>query len=84
MMCYYSANTINYVNEAGAIAASFPLADLGVGINTNYNTNCMDAKTYNNATYAVHLTTSHFPMWGVGPMLTVFDITTPTSISPGR
>lgn len=83
MMCYYSANTINYVNEAGAIAASFPLADLGVGINTNYNTNCMDAKTYNNATYAVHLTTSHFPMWGVGPMLTVFDITTPTSISKG-
>ena len=83
MLCYYSANTINYINESGTVASTFALADLGVGINTNYNTNCMDAKTFNNASYAAHLTTSHFPMWGVGPMLTVFDITTPTSISKG-
>lgn len=84
MLCYYSANTINYINQTGSIAASLALADLGFGINTNFNTNCMDAKSYNNAIYAVHLTTSHFPMWGVGPMLSVFDITTPTSISKGK
>ena len=84
MLCYYSANTINYINHSGSVAATLALADLGYGINTNYNTNCMDAKSYNNAIYAVHLTTSHFPMWGVGPMLTVFDITTPTSISKGK
>ena len=84
MLCYYSANTINYINQSGAVAATLALADLGYGINTNYNTNCMDAKSYNNAIYAVHLTTSHFPMWGVGPMLTVFVITTPTSISQGK
>lgn len=82
MLCYYSDNTITYVNGKGSIAAKLPLADLDV--TTNYNTNVMDAKTYNNATYAIHLTTSHFPMWGIGPQLRVFDATTPTSIKDGK
>lgn len=81
MLCYYSDNTITYVNGKGAIAAQLPLANLDV--TTNYNTNVMEAKTYNNATFAIHLTTSHFPMWGIGPQLRVFDATTPTSIKEG-
>ena len=44
----------------------------------------MDAKTYNNAKYAVHLVSSHFPMWGCGPQLRVFDVSTPTSIKDGK
>lgn len=81
MLCYYSDNTIQYVNGNGTIAASLPLANLDV--TTNYNTNVMDSKTYNNATYAIHLVTSHFPMWGIGPQLRLFDVSTPTSIKDG-
>ena len=81
MLCYYSDNTITYVNGNGAIAAQLPLETLDV--TTNYNTNVMEAKTYNNAIYAIHLTTSHFPMWGIGPQLRVFDASTPTSIKEG-
>lgn len=81
MLCYYSDNTIHYVNGNGAVAASLPLANLDV--TTNYNTNVMEAKTYNNAPYVIHLVTSHFPMWGIGPQLRVFDASTPTSIKDG-
>ena len=81
MLCYYSANTINYVNGNGAIAATHPVLDSGVS--SNYNSNVMDAKTYNNASYAIHLVSSHFPQWGCGPQLRVFDITSPTAIKDG-
>lgn len=80
-LCYYSRNIITYVNGNGTIAAQLPLENLGV--TSNYNTNCMDAKTYNNAIYAVSLVSSHFPMWGIGPMLNVFDVSSATSIKDG-
>ena len=83
MLCYYSDNTISYVNGNGAIAAQLNLQNAPFEANGNYNSNIMEAKTYNNATYAIHLTTSHFPMWGVGPKLNIFDITSPTSIKDG-
>lgn len=82
LLCYYSYNTLTYVNGNGAIAATWPVLDSAVSV--NYNTNVMDAKTYNNAKYAVHLVSSHFPMWGCGPQLRVFDVSTPTSIKDGK
>lgn len=81
MLCYYSYNTITYVNGNGAIAATLPVLD--EGISSNYNTNVMEAKTYNNASYAIHMVSSHFPMWGCGPHIRVFDISTPGSIKDG-
>ena len=83
MLCYYSRNIISYINGNGAIAAELDLGGDAFGANGNYNTNIMEAKTYNNATYAIHLITSHFPMWGVGPKLNIFDISSPTSIKDG-
>ena len=81
MLCYYSYNTIVYINGNGAIAATLPVLD--EGISSNYNTNVMEAKTYNNAPYAIHMVSSHFPMWGCGPHIRVFDISTPGSIKDG-
>lgn len=81
MLCYYSYNTIVYVNGNGAIAATLPVLD--EGISSNYNTNVMEAKTYNNAPYAIHMVSSHFPMWGCGPHIRVFDISAPGSIKDG-
>ena len=83
MLCYYSRNIISYINGNGVIAAELDLGGDAFGANGNYNTNIMESKSYNNATYAIHLITSHFPMWGVGPKLNVFDISSPTSIKDG-
>lgn len=83
MLCYYSRNIISYINGNGVIAAELDLGGEPFSANGNYNTNIMESKSYNNATYAIHLITSHFPMWGVGPKLNVFDISSPTSIKDG-
>ena len=77
MLCYYSDNIIHYVVD-GKIAASRNLADDGV--TTNYNTNVMEAKTFNNAPYVIHLVSSHFPMWGIEPQLRIWDASDPKSI----
>lgn len=89
MMSYYTPYSgsdtrcsIKYVNGNGVLAATLPVfedADLA----SNHNSNVMDAKTYNNASYAVHLVSSYFPNWSCGPQLRVFDITSPTSIKDG-
>lgn len=81
MLCYYSYNTIVYVNGNGAINATLPVLDAGVS--SNYNTNVMEAKTFNNAKYGIHMVSSHFPMWGCGPHIRIFDISTPGSIKDG-
>lgn len=73
-------NTIKYINGNEKLAAEYPIKD----INSNYNSNCMDVKRFNNATYMAHLVTSHFPMWGCGPILSIFDISSPTSIKSGN
>ena len=77
MLCYYSDNTIHYVAD-GKIVSSRNLADDGV--TTNYNTNVMEAKTFNNAPYVIHLVSSHFPMWGIEPQLRIWDASDPKAI----
>ena len=77
MLCYYSDNIIHYVAD-GKIVSSRNLADDGV--TTNYNTNVMEAKTFNNAPYVIHLVSSHFPMWGIEPQLRIWDASDPKAI----
>lgn len=77
-------NTMYYVNGNGSIAASLDMINNeNIKINTNLNSNVLDCKTYNNATYTVSFITSHFPEWTVEPRLYVFDTTSPTSIKEG-
>lgn len=83
MLCYYSRNIISYVNGKGEIAAELNLGNDTFGATGNYNTNVMESKSYNNASYTISLITSHFPMWGIGPKLSIFDTTSPTSIKDG-
>jgi len=78
MLCYYSDNTIHYIDGSGKIAASRNLADDDV--TSNYNTNVMEAKTFNNAPYVIHLVSSHFPMWGIEPQLRIWDASDPKSV----
>lgn len=91
MVSYYSPyndadirNSLKYVDGDGVKAAVLPIFEIGSDAQPNYNTNIMDAKTYNNATYAVHLVSSWFANWSCGPQLRVFDITNPLSIKDGK
>jgi hypothetical protein len=78
-------NCIKYINGNDKVAAEFKFSMItgGKEASGNYNSNCMDVKRFNNATYMAHLITSHFPMWGCGPILSVYDIASPTSIKSG-
>lgn len=80
-------NTIKYINGNDKLAAAFMFEKLGGDGNNasgNYNSNCMDVKKFNNATYMAHMISSHFPMWGCGPILSIYDINSPTSIKSGN
>lgn len=77
MLCYYSDNIIHYIVD-GKITASRSLADDGV--TTNYNTNVMEAKSFNNAPYVIHMVSSHFPMWGIEPQIRIWDASDPKAV----
>lgn len=47
--------------------------------NWGMNPNCLDVRTFNNARYMTLLAVSHFPNWGFGPRLAMWDITSPGS-----
>lgn len=80
----YTHNTLFYVNGKGAVASTLDLiANENIAINTNLNSNVLESKTYNNATYTISFITSHFPEWTVKPRLYVFDTTSPSSIKDG-
>ena len=74
MLCYYSDNIIHYIVD-GKITASRDLANDGV--TSNYNTNVMEAKSFNNAPYVIHMVSSHFPMWGIEPQIRIWDASDP-------
>ena len=80
-------NTIKYINGNDKLASEFMFEKLGgdgKNASGNYNSNCMDVKRFNNATYMAHMISSHFPMWGCGPILSIYDINSPTSIKSGN
>lgn len=45
------------------------------------NPNCLDVKTFNNSRYMALFVVSHFPHWGRGPLLYLFDVTSADSAS---
>lgn len=45
------------------------------------NPNCLDVKTFNSARYMTLFVVSHFPHWGSGPQLYLFDVTSADSPS---
>lgn len=80
-------NTIKYINGNDKVASEFMFERIGGDGNNasgNYNSNCMDVKRFNNAVYMAHMISSHFPQWGCGPILSVYDISSPTSIKSGN
>jgi len=56
-------------------------ADTIIGRMGNWgtNNNCLDCKAFNGVNYMTLFTVSHFPCWGLGPMLYLYNVSDPAS-----
>lgn len=60
-----------WIKGDGTKGAAIPSDMSGWGLNPN----CLDAKTFNNVEYVALFVVSHFPHWGMGPELYLYDVT---------
>lgn len=58
-----------------------PIQSYGNGMEWALNANCLDTKNFNNCRYLAVFVVSHFPQWGAGPQLYLYDTTDPSSPS---
>ena len=75
----YEPSALKYINAAGAEVASIPSDMTGWGLNPN----CIDAKSFNNVEYVALFVVSHFPAWGMGPELYLYDVTDKAQVTGG-
>ncbi len=47
--------------------------------NWGVNPNCLDIRTFNHSRYLALFAVSHFPQWGCGPRLAMYDVSDPSS-----
>lgn len=79
-LSYYDPNQLTWIDGNLGIGAQMP-EDIAVSVaNGNVNANSLDSKAFNNARYVAWFFTSHFPMWGAGPQLYLYDISNPSVI----
>lgn len=74
----YDPNVLTWVKADGSAGATASTSD---GNSWGWNFNCFDSKQFNGARYLAGLVVSHFPHWGMGPRLYVYDITNPGTVS---
>ena len=79
-LSYYEPNQLTWINGNLVIGAQMPTDIAGSVANGNVNANSLDSKAFNNARYVAWFITSHFPMWGAGPQLYLYDISNPSVI----
>ncbi len=66
---------LHHITSAGADEHIGHFGDWG------NNPNCLDIKTFNHARYMALFVVSHFPHWGRGPQLHLYDVTDPAAPS---
>lgn len=76
---YYDPNIMYYVDGTTNAAASSIVDDSGNS--WGMNDNCLDAKVFNNAKYVTMFCVSHFPHWGMAPVLYMYDSSKPSSFT---
>lgn len=70
-LSYYDPNIFTYLNGSNAIATQLSNPSGG---SWAQNQNCLDSKQFNNANYVALFIVSHFPHWGTGPELYLYDV----------
>ena len=67
---YYGYNNIGWFNTDGTVVGQYPSDSTGWGLNPN----CLDSKRFNNVNYMALFVVSHFPAWGMGPQLYLYNV----------
>ena len=67
---YYGYNYIGWFNTDGTVVGQYPSDSTGWGLNPN----CLDSKRFNNVNYMALFVVSHFPAWGMGPQLYLYNV----------
>lgn len=70
-LSYYDPNIFTYLNGSNTIATQLSNPS---GNSWGQNQNCLDSKQFNNANYVALFLVSHFPHWGIGPELYIYDV----------
>lgn len=69
-LCYYSANTLNYLSSAITVENAIT----STTYTGNWNVNTLDCKLYNNVNYLALLVMPHFPEWGGHLNLFIYNV----------
>lgn len=75
----YEPSEFRWIKGDGTLGAAIPSDMTGWGLNPN----CLDAKTFNNIDYVTLFVVSHFPAWGMGPELYLYDVTDKAQVTGG-
>ena len=67
---YQSWAKLAWFNADGSQYAAFTSDSTGWGLNPN----CLDSKRFNNVNYVALFVVSHFPAWGMGPQLFLYNV----------
>lgn len=67
---YPSYSQLTWFNADGSVNASVGSDLTGWGLNPN----CLDSKRFNNVNYMALFVVSHFPHWGMGPELYLYNV----------
>lgn len=67
---YPSYSQFAWINADGSVYASVGSDTTGWGLNPN----CLDSKRFNNVNYVALFVVSHFPAWGMGPQLYLYNV----------
>lgn len=76
-LSYYDANKLSYLNGNNTIVTQLPNVS---GSSWALNQNCLDVKSFNNAHYMALFLVSHFPHWGTGPQIYLYDTTNKSAL----
>lgn len=75
----YEPSEFRWIKSDVTLGAAIPSDMTGWGLNPN----CLDAKTFNNVEYVALFVVSHFPAWGMGPELYLYDVTDKAQVTGG-
>lgn len=73
----YEPSKFTYVKADGTVGASLTSDLSGWALNPN----CLDSKQFNNVNYVALFVVSHFPSWGYGPQLYLFNVNDKNSLT---
>lgn len=66
----YEPSNLVWIKNDNTIGASLPSDTSGWGLNPH----SLDSKRFNNVTYMALFVSSHFPHWGMGPQLYLYNV----------